>query len=134
MSDAHYVFQTSAFADTPASLADNVNGIAGASLAAWLGAELRRAGLQVSETWAEDHGWAFGVEAGGAKYLCACSLEPADAAGPAEAHVQVTKVRSIGDRLFGRNRLADSDVVLAAVQGTLASSPDVLRLTVERTA
>jgi hypothetical protein len=130
MAGVHFVFETRGFADDPARLAESVNGIAGHTLATWLANGLSAAGFDASAVWVEDHGWDFSVSHQGARYLCACSIEE-DGAPPREAHVALQKMRSMADRLMGRNRYDPRDTVGAAVAGALAASPHVSGLSSE---
>jgi hypothetical protein len=130
MVNAHFAFETSGFSDSPEVIAQNVNGIAGRALANWLAGALK-AGFDVSEVWPEDHGWDFSVSHGGARYLCACSIEDGEGAGPREGHVSLAKSRSLGDRLLGRKLYQPDDAVTDAIRQALSGSPDVARLEVE---
>lgn len=128
--DAHVSFKTSAFIDPPEVLAETVNGLAGHALADWLSRELKARGLDASAPWSEDHGWDFSVTHGGAKYVCACSLATEDGA-PFEGHVAIGKVRSVMDKLRGRNAFDKADPVAAAIHAALAGNADVSSLAVE---
>ena len=75
---------------------------------------------------AEDHGWDFTVAHKGAKYVCACSANDGDM--PFEAHVTISKSRSIRDRLRGRNPFTEDDPVLTAIDAALRGSSDVTKL------
>jgi hypothetical protein len=127
MNGAHFTFQTSAFADTPDVLAQNVNGIAGHSLAAWLSRMLNQAGFAASEPWPEDHGWDFSVAHQEARYLCVCAIEDSGDSGerPRDGHVSVDRMRTLMDRLAGRNKFTADDSVAAAIRTVLAGSSEV---------
>lgn len=125
--NAHFTFETEAFGDSAEVRAGNVNGIVGHSLARWLGAALREAGLDASEPWPEDHGWDFGVNHDGARYLCSCSITD-DPSGPNEAHVTLTKIKSFMGLFNGRNAFAGNDAVAAAIHTVLQSASDVRAL------
>jgi hypothetical protein len=127
MVDAHFTFEASAFADATEVRAQNVNGICGRELAAWLSLGLASRGLEASEPWAEDHGWDFSAAHGGATYLVACSIADEEPGTP-EGHVAVAKSRSLKDKLLGRNAFAADDAVVAAIEAVLAGSPDVAKL------
>lgn len=130
MTDRQLVFQTAAFVDSADVLEQNVNGIAGHSLARWLVGALRKRGLDASEVWAEDHGWDFSVVHGGAKYLCACAISE-DEPPAREGQVIVHKSRTMMERLTGKGKMAPDDAVGAAIQDALAGSADVTGLRVE---
>jgi len=125
-----FVFKTDAFGDPPHILARNVNRIGGHALATWLAAALRARAADVSEVWAEDHGWDFSVSHAGATYLCACSLE---GEAPAEGNVTLGKSRSLPDRLLGRNRLEQGDAVAGAIRDALAVAPEIRDLSEHKT-
>ncbi len=135
--DRHFVFQTAGFIDSSETLAENINGIGGHALALYLIGRLKQAGMDVSEVWPEDHGWDFSVNEGAAKYLVSCSLErEGEEAGEGgtqetEAHVSLTKFRSMTDKLFGRNAFANDDGVAHALHEALAASPDAKELMAE---
>lgn len=130
MNGAHFTFQTSAFSDSEDVRAQNVNGIAGQSLAAWLSRSLTQAGFAASEPWPEDHGWDFSIEHGGAKYLCVCALEDGEQ-GPQDGHVSVDRMRTLMDRLAGRNKFTADDAVAAAIRTILGGSSEISNLATE---
>jgi hypothetical protein len=123
MDFAQFTFKTDGFQDTAEALAENVNGFAGRELAVWLARELKARGLDASEVWPEDHGWDFSVAHAGAKYVCACLIEDADAGR--EGSAIVNKARSMMDKLLGRNTMAADDPVAGALRAALASSPTI---------
>lgn len=127
MVGAHFTFETSAFADAAEVRAQNVNGICGRELAAWLSGRLNSRGLQASEPWAEDHGWDFSVTHAGATYVVACSIADEEPGVP-EGHVAVAKSRSLKDKMLGRNAFTPDDAVAAAIAEVLSASPDVATL------
>lgn len=129
MVDAHFTFQTTAFDDAADIKAQNVNGIVGHSLAGWLAATLKNAGLDASDTWAEDHGWDFAITHDGTKYLCACSVITNES--PFEGHVALAKSRSLKDKIFGRNKYESSDPVVAQIRRTLESHAEIVGLNSE---
>ncbi len=126
----HFRFLTDGYRDSETELAKSINRIHGHGMANWLAGALRAKGFEVSEPWAEDHGWDFSIVQNGAKYLCSCSLaedeeggEPVS--GPAEGHVVLAKPQSLMDRLRGRNRLTPDEPVAAAIRSALKANPDV---------
>ncbi len=126
MDGAQFIFETDSFADTPEKLEENVNGIAGHSLADWLAGQLKARGIDASPVWAEDHGWDFSVAHDGAKYLVVCAIEAEE--GALSAQVQVSKLRSMMDKLRGRNAWSDQDGVAAGVRSALQSHAAVRNL------
>lgn len=125
--NVHFSFTTAAFLDSAETRAETVNDIVGHTLATWLSGALKAAGMNASDVWAEDHGWAFSIEHGGARYMCACSLVTEDGP-PFEGHVVLAKHRSVWERVTGRNRFAADDAMAAQVLGILKAHTDVMRL------
>ena len=122
MVDAHFTF-----VDAAEVRAQNVNGICGRGLAAWLSSRLELRGLEASAPWAEDHGWDLSVSHAGATYLVACSIADEEPGVP-EGHVAIAKSQSLKDRLLGRNAFTADDAVVAAIAAVLAESADVAKL------
>ena len=121
MDGAHFTLAVDGFEDEAASRAERVNeDIGGHALAAWLSERLTAKGHAGSRPWVEDHGWAFDISHEGRVYLCTCSIDESEP-GPREAHVSIDLMRGLKDRLFGRNRMAGDDRVVAAVRDLLAS-------------
>jgi hypothetical protein len=126
--DAHFIFETEAFADAADKLSANVNELHGHALADFIGAALRAAGFAASEPWAEDHGWDLSLERDGAKWLIACVVHVEDGMAAHEAHVTIGKMRSLQDKLLGRNMFDPDEAVVAAIRAALSTSPLVRRL------
>jgi len=131
MSFARFTFATAAFADTADALAENFNGIGGKALGEWLAGELRQRGFDVSEVYAEDHGWDFDVSDASGRYHCSASLEGEGA--DREGGVTIGKSRSLMDRLAGRNTLAGDDAVVACLGALLGAHPALEAMTCEFT-
>lgn len=125
--DAHFTFETDGFADDNIVKAENINGIAGATLAKWISLQIRSAGLVVSEVWPEDHGWDFSITHDGATYICACSIADEEGA-PFEGHIVLGKSRSMMDRLRRRGKFARNDKVAEVIYAALEHSPVVDKL------
>jgi hypothetical protein len=121
MNGLHIVFETSEFVDDAASRAARVNEtVGGAALATWLAEEARAAGLPAVTPWVEDHGWDFAIATDAGTYLCVCSVEDDENGAPVrEAHVSVSKDRSIWDRLQGRNKVAKDDPVIRSLRDAI---------------
>ena len=130
MTDAHFAFDTTAFNDSDDVRAQNINGIAGHSLATWLVQRLKSQGYKTSEIWDEDHGWDFYIYRGEATYLCACSIAEDDRP-PHEGHVSLEKLRTLMDKLKRRNKYASTDDVVTDIASLLRSSDDVGNLSSE---
>ncbi len=123
MPGAHFTFKTSAFVDPPEVRRKNVNDLAGCALAAWVSTQLTAKGFKASAPWPEDHGWDFSIEHAGVSYLCVCVLEDGD--GQFDAQVSLDLMRSLGDRLLGRNRFATDDAVARCIAEALAGASEV---------
>ncbi|MFM1814428.1 MAG: hypothetical protein RLZ98_1123 [Pseudomonadota bacterium] len=130
MIDAHFVFRTRGFIDSPEVLADNVNGISGHALASWLAGATAKHGFLATEVWPEEHGWAVELSRDGQTYLATCSIE-SDEADLAEAHVCLTKHRSVWERVRGRSAFEKSEAVVGHIQAALESSVDVEGLSLD---
>lgn len=129
MSFAHISFSTDAFADSAETLSGNFNGIAGKALAEWIVGALRNAGLDVTDVYAEGHGWDFDVSHAGVRYHCSASIE-ADDDGRAGG-VTIGKTRSLGDKLMRRNKLTADDPVVGSIGRALEGSALVRTVTLE---
>lgn len=113
MNQAIY-FRTSMF-DVSKERENPLNPIYGVSLLDWLREETRGT-LRLSEPDAEDWGWYSELEYEGNRYLigaCAQFEEGDDPAAELDWVFQVDKYRSFKDKLFGRNKMSDSDSCLA---------------------
>lgn len=119
MGYVHFSFETAAFKDSPEIKAQNINELAGHALAQWLSAELKSRGFTVSQVWADDHGWDFGVSAGGSKFQCACSIND-DEEPLGDAHV-----------VLGPKAKPDNEIV-AAVAAVLRGCNDVQNLEMDQ--
>lgn len=129
---AHFEFETTGFWDTAGERAERVNETIGSmSLARWLSDGLRAHGYDVSEPWGEDHGCDFSIAANGKSYLCVCLSDDDDATAPNVprlAGVSLDQMRSLKDRLFGRNKASRDDTLAAAVHSLLVTHADVSQL------
>lgn len=88
-----------------------INPIYGISLLEWLREELKGQ-LEISEPDAEDWGWYSELEYEGSKYLIgACAyFEEGDApTTEIEWVFQVDKYRSFKEKIFGKNKMSESD-------------------------
>jgi hypothetical protein len=123
MAYLHFAFETAGFVDPPQVREQSPNGIEGRALALRLAGALSARGVAASQPWAEDHGWDFSVAHGGAKYLCACSLERGEGAAAGavgDAHVTLHKARGMLDSLLGRGRFDPrQDAVAVAVRAAV---------------
>jgi len=130
---AHTISFTTSRFDASAEAPNPINPIAGQSVLLWLREELVRANYRVTEPDTEDWGWYMDVQDAGASYLVGAS----DAEGPTTAVewiVQVHRHRSITDRLFGRNRLADDDPLFAVIERLVRSDRRLREVSVAKRA
>ena len=118
MSYVHFAFDTSAFKDDADTKSRNINELSGCALATWLAGRLGARGFEVSEVWADDHGWDFAVTHGGRKFQCACSIND-DEEPVADAHVVIGP------------KATTSDALAAAIGAELGASSDVQNLSID---
>ncbi len=103
-------FKTSMF-DVSKEKENPINPIYGISLLEWLREELKGK-LEITEPDAEDWGWYSELEFQGNSYLigaCAYFDEGDDPANELEWVIQVDKLRSLKEKLLGRNIMSVSD-------------------------
>ncbi len=97
------------------------NDIKGRAILVWLRERCaHRATLSAPES-GEDWGWICAADNAGQRYMIGASAEP-DEAGYA-CTVQVEKMRSMTDRMFGRNKMDADDPVAQAVLAALRGEP-----------
>jgi hypothetical protein len=129
---AHTISFTTSRFDVSAEAPNRINPIAGQSVLLWLREELVRANYRVTEPDTEDWGWYMDVQDAGATYLVGAS---ADAEGPPTAVewiVQVHRHRSLTDRLFRRNRMADDDPLFARIERLVRADHTLRQVSVAR--
>jgi hypothetical protein len=66
-------------------------------------------------------------------YLVRASSD-VDQSAPREWTIQIHRERSLRDKLFGRNRLADNDAVSALIEAFVRGSNETQKLYVEKSA
>jgi hypothetical protein len=98
-----------------------INPIHGESLLRWIG-ERWRGDLPMSEPAPEDWGWYAHVSWGGRRYMLGASCSDASS-GEKEWVLQVVKFRTLGDRLFGRNKMTNDDGCVREVLRLLETEP-----------
>lgn len=111
----HLITFRNAQFDAAAETPNPINPIAGKNVLSWLGEQLRAAGLEVTVPEPEDWGWYIHVKDREGSYLVGASSD-LDQPMPREWAVQIHRERSLTDRLLGRNKLADDDVVSARIE------------------
>jgi hypothetical protein len=129
---AHLIsFKTSRF-DVRTETPNPINPIAGQSVLAWLRPQLDEAGYQSTEPDAEDWGWYMDVQGASGSYLVGASAD----AGPDEREVewvvQVHRHRSLTDKMFGRNVMADDDPLVSVIEGIVRADSQLADINVER--
>ncbi len=111
-------FTTSKF-DVSKERRNPVNPIAGESLLRWLQARARPR-FEVSEPDAEDWGWYSSVVCNGRHYLLGASASD-DEGSEREWVLQIIKQRTLGERLLGREKMAENDECASFFQRLLES-------------
>jgi len=107
-------FTTSQF-DASVEVPNPINPIAGESVLKWLQEKLAASSYDATNPEAEDWGWYIYVNGRGASYLVGASSD-VDQAPLREWVVQIHWQRSLRDKLFGRNKLADDDALSAFIE------------------
>ncbi|WP_406662968.1 hypothetical protein [Gallaecimonas sp. GXIMD1310] len=103
-------FNTTMF-DVTTEKENPINPIYGVSLLVWLRSELKGQ-LELSEPAAEDWGWYCELTYDGTRYFLgasACFEEGDDPTQALEWVLQVDKVRSLKEKIFGKNKITPSD-------------------------
>lgn len=108
-------FKTARF-DVSRERPNETNPIAGQSVLLWLRDELVRAHYQVTEPETEDWGWYVDVVGAEASYLVGASADATDGTPSVEWIIQVHKMRSLKDKVLGRNRMAPDDPLFALIE------------------
>ena len=128
---AHVIsFKTARF-DVSKEPPNRINPIAGQSVLVWLRQELSTAGYKSTEPDTEDWGWYIDVE-GGASYLVGASGDAEGSTPDVEWTLQIHKVRSMKDRLLGRNKMASDDPLSALVESLIRADSRIEQISVDR--
>jgi hypothetical protein len=93
-----------------------INPIAGESVLNWLRLELATANCQATAPATEDWGWYIDVTSGGTSYLVGASADASEPSDRVDWVIQVEKVRSLKDRMLGRNSLAPDDPLCVLIE------------------
>ena len=105
----------------------------GQSVGLWMAPLLESRGLEVSEVLAEDWGWYLGATLGDRGYLVGFAGHPAEETGGAsELIVQVGKHRSFWERITGKEKMDESDEVLALVVELVRSLDDATNIEIQK--
>lgn len=98
-----------------------INPIPGESLLLWLQERIGAAHTMTPPD-AEDWGWYSVLEWDNREYLVGASASDEED-GPREWVLQVDKIRSFGEKLLGREKMAPDDACVAYLMGLLAAEP-----------
>jgi len=118
-------FTTSMF-DVTKEKENPINPIYGISLLLWLQDKLNGT-LEIPEPDAEDWGWYSEVEFGDNIYLigaCALFEEGDDPNSEIEWVFQVEKYRSFKEKLFGKNKMTETDECFLFFKGIFENTPN----------
>ena len=124
-------FRTARF-DVSRETPNQINPIAGQSVLAWLRQELMKAGYTATEPDTEDWGWYIDVEGNGASYLVGASADAEGTEPDVDWTVQIEKLRSVKDKLLGRNKMTPDDALSALVEKIVRADATIEELLVDR--
>ena len=129
---AHLVsFRTAKF-DVRTEEPNPINPIFGQSVLNWLRPMLAHARCSATQPATEDWGWYMDVQCEGASYLVGASADAENSTPLHEWIVQVHKHRSLKDKLFGRNKMAVDDPLVALIERFVRADPQFLDVLVDR--
>lgn len=126
-------FKTSKF-DPSQEPPNEANPYAGHSVLEWLREKLLSDGYECTIPDYEDWGWYMDIENAEHKYMigATCYWEEGDPVDQElEWLIQINKIRSLSDKLFGRNKMLTNDVVTALVVRFLKNSNEIHGIQVE---
>jgi len=129
----HLVTFTSSQFDVAVETPNPINSIAGEGVLNWLCENLRSAGYDVTAPEPEDWGWYVYVKDRESSYLVGASSD-VDQSAPREWTIQIHRERSLKDKLFGRNKLADDDAVSARIEAFVRESSEAQNVHVDKSA
>ena len=129
---AHLISFTTSRFDVRAERPNSINPFAGQSVLNWLRGELANEGFQSTEPDTEDWGWYMDVHGASGSYMVGASADDDPDGDDVEWLVQVHKHRSMTDKLFGRNVLADDDRLVGAIETLVRSDSRMVDVVVER--
>ena len=124
-------FKTSMF-DVSQEKLNPINPIYGLSLLLWLRTELNHT-LSITEPEAEDWGWYSALEWEGSNYLVGASAffeEGDDPTAELEWVFQVDKYRSFKDKIFGNNKMTESDSCFMYFKDLFEAHPKISEVVV----
>ena len=130
-------FKTSIF-DPREEQPNPINPIAGESVLRWIREHVLDGKYASTEPDAEDWGWYIEVNVADSRYLVGASgqfEEPGENADAAlEWLVQVEKLRSLVDKLLGRNKMQPEDILVTVLVDALKAEPAFSEVSVEKDA
>jgi len=100
----------------------------GEDLAEWLRQQLTKKGHSAGAPYQEDWGWEMLAQQGPKRYYLGVSgypREDAVGANDGEWRIMLEKKRSIWERLRGRNKIVETEPILAMVEDILREQADV---------
>jgi hypothetical protein len=103
----------------------------GEDLAEWLRQQLTRKGLSAGAPYQEDWGWELLAQQGSEAYFLGVGgylREGAVGKNDGEWRIMVEKKRSMWDKLRGRNKMIETEPILAIVENVLREQADVRHL------
>jgi hypothetical protein len=96
----------------------------GEDLAAWLRGKLAERGIKAHEPAQEDWGWYTGVSFGGGEYFIAIGGNAEEgAANRGEWRIAVEKVRTLWEKLTGKNKMLPQDGLVALILSMVSAEP-----------
>ena len=131
---AHLISFTTTRFDLSNEPPNPINPIAGQALLSWLRAELIKIGWHVTEPDAEDWGWFMISRKGDASYLLGASGEIVGDTPPTDWIVQIHKNSSLLEKLTGRNKLADDDLLTREIERLVRRDASIAKVEVETNA
>ena len=123
-------FRTARF-DVSKESPNPINPIAGESVLNWLRPALAEADYRSTEPGTEDWGWYMDVEGPRGAYFVGASAEADVATTNVEWVVQVHRVRSMTDKLRGRNKLEPGDPLCSLIEGLVRADSAMDLLSVD---
>ena len=128
---AHLIcFVTDRF-DLAKETPNDSNPIPGEALLLWLRERLQALGYNTTRPEPEDWGWYVYSERGASRYLMGASGDP-ESGSDIHWIIRIHKERSLGDKIFGRNKLASSDGLSEAVERLVRGETDFRNPRIEK--
>jgi hypothetical protein len=131
---AHLISFTTTKFDASKETPNPINPIAGEGVLSWLRDELAKIGWDVTEPDAEDWGWYMMVQKIGTAYLVGASGVVEGGTPPTDWIVQIHKQRSLLDKLTGKNKQADDDLLASEIENIIRHDASFTKIEVEKKA